>query len=119
MPSSITTSIKSFMPQRTVNRSPSGGNRVVLKTIPDYSTSSASINMLEYFSPVSNPYLSIYDDYEYIGKLTPYISTVYTRLKSIRSQVIQGNQDTMTLQTLVTCVGILNTPLINVISFKT
>ena len=54
-----------------------------------------------------------------LGKRTPYISIVYTSLKSIRLQEIQGTQYTMKLQTIVLCVERLDTPFMNVIFLKT
>ena len=69
MPRSVTTPIKSCRPQITGDILSSAGHRVILKTRYYSSTSSVSINILEYFPPVPDPDWSLYDEDDYIGKM--------------------------------------------------
>ena len=54
MSRSVTTPIKSFIPQRTGTRSPSCEKRGILKFRYDYSTITASVYLLAYLLPVTD-----------------------------------------------------------------
>ena len=79
MSSSITTQIKSFIPQKTGDILPSNWHKGILKPIYDSSTISDSVNILEVFPPIPDPYWYLYDEDDYIGKIDDLdIHCVYT-----------------------------------------
>ena len=79
MSRSVTTPIKSFIPQRNGNRSPSSEHRGILKHRSDSSTRSASVKILENLPPVPDPDWSLYNEDDYIGIIDAlYIHSVYT-----------------------------------------
>ena len=69
MSRSITTSIKSFRPQRTGNRSTSAEHRGICKHRSNSSTSSDTINILAYIPPVSDSDWYLYYEDDYSGKI--------------------------------------------------
>ena len=79
MSRSVTTPIKSFIPQRTGTRSPPYGHRDILKSVYDSSTRSASVYLLAYLLPVPDIDYFIYDEDEFIKKMDALdIHSVYT-----------------------------------------
>ena len=69
MSKSVTTPMKSFIPQRTGNMLPSIGYRGILKHGYDSSNNSDSVNILADLTPFPDPYWSLYDEDEYIGRI--------------------------------------------------